>query len=440
MQRIGRTTRKLGLDGVATAFSMSAFAVFLVLIGDALFGPWFSSFMIYGLGPFGHITLGVDRVGAILLMPVFFVSGVVVLAVPDMCEWRFVAGVVAFALMGAGQDIYVATFGILSASWLTVGCAGTEALLLSAIPVCLVRPLLALHVFMHVGGSLDNLLRLLGALIAPLGAARACNAPDLQRYVRATALGLSGIAVGAFTAGMLRVAVGAAVLAALTGAGLTLIANLLRKEIGTDEFDWLGGLARGMPDLSLILLIFIFAVSIVPPGAGFAILLRCWRRIAFDRSGLAMLTYGVGVIAWSALSTFAAIRAFGAISLGRPRSLRAAAAEDTRDLGLLGVLLLAVGALLVGWFVVPGRWSLAVLTLMLTGIVVVLRWAEARVGSDFVPHWTEGFAQPPVWMPFNDPRTEITASGFARPLFGSDKASIGLWSRLWAAIRSVLAL
>ena len=425
---------------MVTAFSMSAFAALLVLIGDALFGPWFSSFMINGLGPFGHITVGLDRVGAILLMPVFFVAGVVVLVAPDMCEWRFAGGVVAFALMGAGQDIYVATFGLLSACWLTVGCAGTEALLLSAIPVCLVRPLLALHVFVHVDGSVDNLLRLLSALIAPLGAARACNAHDLRQYARATALGLSGIAVGAFTAGMLRVAVGAAVLAALTGPGLTLSANLLRKEIGTDEFDWLGGLARGMPDLSLILLVSIFAVSIVPPGAGFVILLRCWRHIAVDRSDLAMLTYGVGVVAWSALSTFAAIRAFGAISLGRPRSLRAAAAEDTRDRGLLGVLLLAVGALLVGWFVMPDRWSLALLTLMLTAIVAVLRWAETRVGSDFVPHWTEGFAKPPAWMPFNDPRTEITASGFVRPLFGSDKTSLGLLPRLRAAIRSVLVL
>ncbi len=252
---------------------------------------------------------------------------------------------------------------------------------------------------------------------------------------------------------------------------LFLGAGAVKQATGTTSLDWLGGLMRGMPRLGMLMLAGAAGMAALPLGPGFApefILLHAVIRAAgtggiLARIGFTALLAGLGLSA--ALALGAVVRLIGIGFLGRPRSLHAAAAEDAKrgtlaGMGLLAVLSLPV-ALLPG--VVLGMiepvvqllapnstpaalsyapLSLAVLLALAAGAAVLGLRRFAVRGTREVAAWTGGFGSPPAWLPFGDPMTQPSATGFAEPVRraiargmlapkGVDPAEAYLLSPLW---------
>ena len=133
--------------------------------------------------------------------------------------------------------------------------------------------------------------------------------------------------------------------------------------------------------------------------------------------------------------------------LGRPRSLRAAAAEEAGGRTLLGLMLLAVpclplalepGLVLAAMqpvvaLLAPGAPALplnyaplplALLMLAIAGAAWLgLRRYGVR-GAREAAAWNGGFGKPPVWLPFGDPLTQPSGTGFAEPV----RAVLGRWA------------
>ena len=202
---------------------------------------------------------------------------------------------------------------------------------------------------------------------------------------------------------------------------LFLGAGAVKKATGTTSLDWLGGLMRGMPRLGMLMLVGAAGMAALPLGPGFApefLLLHAVIMAAATGGILALI--GIGF-------------------LGRPRSLHAAAAEDAKrgtlaGMGLLAVLCLPV-ALLPGMvlellepviqLLVPNSdpaplsyapLSLGVLLALAAGVAALGLRRFAVRGTREVPAWTGGFGRPPVWLPFGDPVTQPSATGFAEPI------------------------
>ncbi|MBO0712010.1 MAG: hypothetical protein J2P47_12105, partial [Acetobacteraceae bacterium] len=145
------------------------------------------------------------------------------------------------------------------------------------------------------------------------------------------------------------------------------------------------------------------------------------------------------------------VRVFAVAFLGRPRTPRAAAAEEARGLVCWSIIALAgLGALLgllpriafvladpalraltgsgllerVSWLVLrlsadaPGYAPVPIALLLagFTGAVMALlrRWAAGGVRR--APAWVDGFAAPPPWLPFGDPRAQYGGASFAIPI------------------------
>jgi hypothetical protein len=141
----------------------------------------------------------------------------------------------------------------------------------------------------------------------------------------------------------------------------------------------------------------------------------------------------------AALALGAAARLVGTAFLGRPRSLRAAAAEEAPRRVLAGMALLALVSLPVSLLpglvlglmrpvitmLVPGAVPppmayapiyIAGLMALAAGIAfAVLRRFGAR-GEREVRAWQGGFGKPPAWLPFGNPATQPSATGFAEPV------------------------
>ncbi len=226
---------------------------------------------------------------------------------------------------------------------------------------------------------------------------------------------------------------------------LFLGAGAVKTATGTTSLDWLGGLMRGMPRLGGFMLLAASGMAAVPLGPGFApefLLLHAVIAAAstggiLARIGFTALLAGLGLAA--ALALGAAVRLIGIGFLGRPRSLHAAAAEDGKrgtlaGMGLLAVLCLPV-ALLPGLEVLalnpviqllaPGGTppalaytplALALLLGISAGAAFLLLKRFANRGTREVLPWNGGFGAPPVWLPFGDPATQPSATGFAEPV------------------------
>jgi len=226
---------------------------------------------------------------------------------------------------------------------------------------------------------------------------------------------------------------------------LFLGAGEVKHSVGTTSLDWLGGLIRGQPRLGGLMLLGASGMAAVPFGPGFApafLLLHAvigavatggiLARIGFTA---ALAALGLG----AALALGAAVRLIGIGFLGRPRSLHAAGAEDARrgpliGMGLLAVLMLPV-ALVPGQ--VLGALTPVVILLAPQADVHLLHYAPLPLlllafliatAAGFVLHrfgvrgtrevapWNGGFGRPPVWLPFGDPATQPSATGFAEPV------------------------
>lgn len=226
---------------------------------------------------------------------------------------------------------------------------------------------------------------------------------------------------------------------------LFLGAGEVKHATGTTSLDWLGGLMRGMPRISGLMLLGAAGMAALPLGPGFApefLLLHAVIGAAgtggiLARIGFTALLAALGLSA--ALALGAAVRLVGMGLLGRPRSLHAAAAEDARPaplfaMGLLAVLCVPVALLpgLVTGALVPVIQELApqadplplayapLSLALLAGLAalaagfILRRWGVR--GTREVPAWTGGFGRPPAWLPFGDPHTQLSATGFAEPV------------------------
>jgi NADH:ubiquinone oxidoreductase subunit 5 (subunit L)/multisubunit Na+/H+ antiporter MnhA subunit len=200
-----------------------------------------------------------------------------------------------------------------------------------------------------------------------------------------------------------------------------------------------------MPKLGLLMLAGATGMAALPLGPGFApefLLLHAVIAAAATggivaRIGFTALLAVLGLSA--ALALGAGVRLVGIGFLGRPRTLRAAAAEEAGRPVLIGMALLAAcavpvallpGLLLLGLQpviaeLVAGAPALpmgyhplpiALLMAVAAGAAyAVLRRFGAR-GERAVHAWNGGFGRPPVWLPFGDPKTQPTGLGFAEPV------------------------
>jgi len=311
----------------------------------------------------------------------------------------------------------------------------------------------------------------MGAASAVLGGLRANTAPDMKSALAcstiehvgliAVGLGLALIARAADLPALAALALGAALLHALNhGVFKTLLflcAGAVQQSAGSRMLDRLGGLIRRMPVTAACALMGAAALAALPPGPGFASEWLLFQALlAGLRTGGVPVQMLLAVIAALmalavGLAAAAAVRLIGIAFLGRPRSPRAAAAEDAplparaAMAGLAGLCLvlgLLPGPVLqmidpalrhllgagmgerAGWLVLSaqagtaGYAALGIALLMaLAGLGAL--WAARRFavsGHRVAPAWGGGFMAPPPWLPFGDPATQPSAAGFSQPL------------------------
>jgi formate hydrogenlyase subunit 3/multisubunit Na+/H+ antiporter MnhD subunit len=292
--------------------------------------------------------------------------------------------------------------------------------------------------------SLDDALaggtiRQTGLIAIGLGLALAAHAADLP--------GVTGLALAAV---LLLTA-----LQALGGTLQSLAGGILQAAGGTRQLDRLGGLIHRMPVTTACLLAGLFAAAAVPTAAGFAALWLLLQAIlALPRAGgpafqllLCLLAGVLGLAA--ALAAASLLRLVGMACLGRPRTPRAAVADEPsravrRPLMALAGAALALGVLVgpfLHWLADPvlrrlsgaglgarASWlgiatgaespgyaalPLASLLVLAVGIVLWLRRRAPRPSPVLQgPAWEDGFAAAPNWLPFGNPATQTAGSGF----------------------------
>jgi hydrogenase-4 component B len=227
---------------------------------------------------------------------------------------------------------------------------------------------------------------------------------------------------------------------------LFLGAGAVKHATGTTSLDWLGGLIRGMPRTGFLVLVGCVGMAALPLGPGFApeflllhaVIAEAGTGGILVRIGFEALLAVLGLSA--AMAVAAAVRIIGIGFLGRPRSLRAAAAEEAADktvlvgMGVLAVccvpVALAPGLLLAAMQpvfaeLVPNAapqplayapFPLAMLLCGFAGAALLFMRRFAVRGEREVPAWAGGFGKPPAWLPFGNPATQASGTGFAEPV------------------------
>ncbi len=223
-------------------------------------------------------------------------------------------------------------------------------------------------------------------------------------------------------------------------------AGVVKQTAGTTSLNELGGLLRGMPVTGIFLLLGAAGMAALPLGPGFApilLLLHATMTAAgtggiLSRIGFTALLAVLGMA--EALAFGAAVRFVGIGFLGRPRSLRAAAAEDSGPAAKIAMGILAVGCVLVA--LLPGavlRAMQPVVSLLIPGavftalgyqpILLLLLLAVCAMvllgvlynfatrAEQETETWNGGFGAAPAWLPFGEPATQPSATGFAEPVF-----------------------
>jgi len=200
-----------------------------------------------------------------------------------------------------------------------------------------------------------------------------------------------------------------------------------------------------MPKLVLLMIGGAAGMAALPLGPGFAPEFILWHA-AIAAAGTGGIVARIGFTALlavlglsAALALGAAVRLVGIGFLGRPRTLQAAAAEEARHWPLVGMALLA--ALCVPVALLPGLvlgmmtpvirllapqadapplayapLSLAVLAGLVAVAAGFIFHRYGVRGSREVPAWNGGFGKPPPWLPFGDPVTQPSATGFGEPI------------------------
>jgi len=311
----------------------------------------------------------------------------------------------------------------------------------------------------------------LGAATALWGALRANLEQDMKAILACSTLDNVGLMVlglglallfrGADLAPLAALALSAVLLHALVHAGfkglLFLVAGAVAEGAGSRDPDRLGGLIHRMPWVAGLAFLGALSAAALPPLSGFAsewlllqALVQGWRVAELPVQLLAAAALVAAGMAL-ALAAAAMLRLLGLVFLGRPRSPRAAGAEDATGLGRAA--LLAAGAVCAGLAVLAapalGLAEGVILGLLgegasppVRGLDLALGEAGARYAPLAVaallgalglglwvglrrmgapaprrgPAWDCGFLPPPPDLPFGDPLTQPSAAGAAQPL------------------------
>jgi hydrogenase-4 component B len=272
-----------------------------------------------------------------------------------------------------------------------------------------------------------------GMAVMALGVALLAGAVDLPS-VAARALDAAWLAV---------------VSHALCWALFGLCADSVEQGAGTRRLDRLGGLIHHMPVTGCCCLCGLFVVAALPPGLGFAAFWLVFQSLlaAARIGGLGLQVAIAGIAALTAFSVaiaaLASVRLFGVAFLGRPRTPRAAAAEDVRWPARPAIVAVAGLVVLVG--LLP--WLALLPASGWTGAAPSVPWLSLRAGGETPdysavavaaltaivgfalfrlrrrlgerqrePAWSGGFAAPPAWLPFGDPVTQYGPASFVEPL------------------------
>jgi NADH:ubiquinone oxidoreductase subunit 5 (subunit L)/multisubunit Na+/H+ antiporter MnhA subunit len=239
----------------------------------------------------------------------------------------------------------------------------------------------------------------------------------------------------------------------------------------------MGGLIHRMKPTSACMLAGLFGSVVLPPGLAFAgVWLLFQSLLAIARTGgfglqLAIAAAAAMTAASSGLAAFAAVRLFGVVFLGRPRTPRTAVADEAPAAFRSAAMALAALTVLLG--VVPALALLPAgpaLTRLANGasdalaFALTLRTVAEAPGYDPITiaallviaaggifwllqriaaqqqreeaAWFGGFAPPPAWLPFGDPATQYGPASFAESLH---RIAMVPLARLIAIARSVSA-
>jgi formate hydrogenlyase subunit 3/multisubunit Na+/H+ antiporter MnhD subunit len=307
----------------------------------------------------------------------------------------------------------------------------------------------------------------IGGITAVLGVLYALMEHDLKRllaYHTVENIGIIFIGLGlalAFKAQHL----GWAAALAMTAALLHVLNHSMFKSLlffgsgavqtstGQRDMERLGGLIHGMPMTALAFLTGCVAISALPPLNGFVSEWLTFQAVLLS-PGLHAWTLkflvpavGAGLALAAALAAACFVKVFGIVFLGRPRSPRAAQAEETDGFSLAAMFALAALCLAAG--VLPG-FVMDAMAPAVHSVVGAAMPSQARVGwLSIVPIGQarssyngalvflfiaasallanlaiRGFAshavrRAPAWdcgFPNSDPQTQYTAAGFAQPI------------------------
>jgi hydrogenase-4 component B len=307
-------------------------------------------------------------------------------------------------------------------------------------------------------------LLLAGAGIATIGSLRAALADTLHKVLSVGSLHQFGMATIALGVALFARVVDLPSVAsrALAAAWLAVVCHMLCRTLllmcadavesgaGTRRLDLMGGLLHRMPVTSGCCLVGLFTVAVLPPGLGFAAFWLLFQSLiaAARISDFGIQLLVLVVAALTALSVglmaLATVRLFGVVFIGRPRTPRAAVAEEAPRpvrvvligvaalLGLFGLLPALVLLPTISWtHVASGQWlalstgaeatgysPIAVVVLLALVAFAVLHVLRRPGERRREPAWSGGFAAPPPWLPFGDPATQSGPASFAEPLRG----------------------
>jgi formate hydrogenlyase subunit 3/multisubunit Na+/H+ antiporter MnhD subunit len=465
----GRASPWLPVFAASMLFTLLAGDPAALVLGFAAMGAagWA---MVGGAGfaaiaAFGPVCLLV----ALALLPPGPDFGAMRAAPPD--GWR-AAAVLALTVLGAAPALGLAPLH----RWLApahAAASGPAAAMMSG-GMARVAVYVIIRVVMDLCGAATPgwwcaPLLAMGVTTAILGAMQANRAGTLQEVLAghamqnagfiAAALGVALAARGADLPLLASLALGGAMLHALNHGVVQVLAVLAagaaEQGAATATLDRLGGLARAMPRTSLCLLVAGASLACLPLSAGFAglwVLLQ--TVIAGPRIGglglqlaLTLVMAGLGLVA--SLGAASVVRLAGIGFLGRPRSPRAAAAEDPARLTQITLYALAGLSLLLGllpglalaltngarqalsaaglqertnWAGIdavadmPGYLPLGVAALLIAAGVALWLLVRRLPGARLVAAWDGGFAAPPPWLPFGDPATQANAAALTAPV------------------------
>jgi hydrogenase-4 component B len=307
-------------------------------------------------------------------------------------------------------------------------------------------------------------LLLAGAGIATIGSLRAALADTLHKVLSVGSLHQFGMATIALGVALFARVVDLPSVAsrALAAAWLAVVCHMLCRTLllmcadavesgaGTRRLDLMGGLLHRMPVTSGCCLVGLFTVAVLPPGLGFAAFWLLFQSLiaAARISDFGIQLLVLVVAALTALSVglmaLATVRLFGVVFIGRPRTPRAAVAEEAPRpvrvvligvaalLGLFGLLPALVLLPTISWtHVASGQWlalstgaeatgysPIAVVVLLALVAFAVLHVLRRPGERRREPAWSGGFAAPPPWLPFGDPATQSGPASFGEPLRG----------------------